>query len=264
MAYIAQSQYAAEQLLDDSTWYTGILNSSYRDVQFLLKTSGIFDKDYTTISQVLVDTTSLSTVINSTRGIDYLVRTTAWASSVAANSNAMTYIGQNNYASNTLLDTNTTWRTALFNSSYMTKVFNVVAPQMTSNSSPSGTANANNNASTAWKAFNSAYFWDGPESSSDYSTWISYAFPVDKKLYGATFTLYVVQKAYNYRFDTQTNGTWTTRVSSSSSSTTVKNLFTSPVTARAGRMYVDRTTDTSGGKKCIAVKTVQFYGRQDV
>ena len=258
MAYIAQSQYAAEQLLDDSTWYTGILNSSYRDVQFLLKSAGIFDKNYTTISQVLSDTTSLATVINSTKGIDYLVRTTTWASTVTANQTAMTDIGLNNYAANTLLE-DITWKAAIWNSSYRTKVLNVTIPTMTSNTTPSGVASSyqSDNDHKAFWAFdnsNATTYWGVLSGAS----WVQYQFPEDVTIYGyyisgtdnisvklASFILYV-------------DGTSVGNISRPSSSNSSGGV-SSPKKGRAHKIYFSANYNCHWG-----IVNCQLYGRKDI
>ena len=101
-------------------------------VETLLNCAGIFDKEYTTIAQLLADTTSLNTVITSNNAIDYLVRSTTWASDMCADSTAMSYIGLNNYASNTLLG-DSTWCSAICNSTYFESVLNVKVPTLSQN-----------------------------------------------------------------------------------------------------------------------------------
>ena len=94
------------------------------DIQTWLKCGAIFDKNYTTISQVLSDSTTLQTLISSQNANDYLVRSTSWVSDVCGNSTAMSYIGLNNYSANTLL-ANSTWCTGICNSTYFESVLNV-------------------------------------------------------------------------------------------------------------------------------------------
>lgn len=48
------------------------------DIQTWLKCGGIFDKAYTTIGEVLADTTTLSALINDNNASDYLVRSKSW------------------------------------------------------------------------------------------------------------------------------------------------------------------------------------------
>ena len=108
------------------------------DIQTLLNCANIWDKSYTTLTELLSDSTSLQAVISSNNAIDYLVRSTTFASDVTADSTAMSYIGLNNYASNTLLG-DATWCSAICNSTYFESVLNVKVPTMTSATTPSGT-----------------------------------------------------------------------------------------------------------------------------
>lgn len=134
------------------------------DVQTLLHCAGIFDKGYTVLSQLLADTASLYTVITDNNAIDYLVRSTSFASGVTGNSTAMTYIGSDNYAADTLLDDNT-WIAAICASSYVNSVLTSVVPTMTSNTQPAGVASASSTYSDpahyTFKAFdnNPSTYW---------------------------------------------------------------------------------------------------------
>ena len=116
---------------------TGSTATPTDDIQTWLHCASIWDKDYTTISAVLADTTTLLALISSNNAADYMARSTSWASSVCANSTAMTYIGNNDYCANKLL-ANSTWLTAICNSAYFESVLNVKVPTMTSNTTPSG------------------------------------------------------------------------------------------------------------------------------
>lgn len=107
------------------------------DIQTWLHCADIWDKAYTTVSEVLADTTTLSALISSQNAVDYMVRSTTWATSVCADQTAMSYIGLNNYCANTLLD-DSTWENAILNSTYFESVLNVKVPTMTSNTTPSG------------------------------------------------------------------------------------------------------------------------------
>lgn len=77
-----------------------------------------------------------------------------YSASVTTDSNAMTYIGQNNYAADTLL-ADPTWCEAICNSEYFESVLNVSVPTMTSNTTPEGLCTGTNVQSSypAWKAF---------------------------------------------------------------------------------------------------------------
>lgn len=111
------------------------------DVQLWLKCASIYDKDYTTISQVLADNSTLSTLISNENAVKYMVRSTGFANDICSNSNAMVLIGLDNNCSNSLLDDNI-WLTAIANSNYIGSVLNVSNPTMTSNTAPSGTVKA--------------------------------------------------------------------------------------------------------------------------
>lgn len=123
------------------------------DIQTWLKCGGITDKSYTTISEVLADEQTAILLIADTNAVDYLVRSTSWVSNVVANKYAMSCIGLSLYCADTLL-ANSTWRTAICNSSYYESVLNVKIPVMTSYTTPSGVAGQSGSSTNydAWKA----------------------------------------------------------------------------------------------------------------
>lgn len=110
------------------------------DIQTWLQCANIWDKNYTTISQVLADASTLQALMASNNAADYMARSTTWASDVTADSSAMTYIGLDDYCSNKLLSSE--WLDYIVASSYIDSVLNVKIPTMTSNTTPSGTAYA--------------------------------------------------------------------------------------------------------------------------
>lgn len=107
------------------------------DVQTWLHCANIFDKSYTTISEVVADTTTLNILISDNNASDYLARSTTWVSDVCNNESAMTYIGLNDYCANKLL-ADSTWLKAICDSDYFEKVLNALVLPMTSNTEPSG------------------------------------------------------------------------------------------------------------------------------
>lgn len=107
------------------------------NIQIWLHCANIWDKSYTTITQVLNDASTLQALISSNNAADYMARSTSWASNVTANSSAMTYIGLNDYCSDKLL-ADSTWLAAICNSTYFESVLNVKVPNMTSDTTPSG------------------------------------------------------------------------------------------------------------------------------
>jgi hypothetical protein len=144
---------------------TGSSYTPVNNIQAWLQCASI-DKTYTTIAQVLADATTLSALMLSNNAVDYLVRSTSWVSNITGNQTAMTDIGASDYCANKLL-ANSTWRTAICDSTYFESVLNAKVPVMTSNTTPygkviysSGYAAAaspwyafDNDMSTSWQAY---------------------------------------------------------------------------------------------------------------
>lgn len=107
------------------------------DIQTWLHCADIWDKSYTTMSDVLADLITIQALISSTNAVDYMVRSTSWISSITANFGAMLYVGLNDYCADTLL-ADTTWRGAICSSTFFENVLNVKIPTMTSSIAPSG------------------------------------------------------------------------------------------------------------------------------
>lgn len=122
---------------------TGSTVTPVNVIQTWLHCANIWNKTYTTINQVLSDTSTLLALISSNNAADYMARSTNWASSVCANQTAMGYIGNNNYCANKLL-ANSTWLNAICNSTYFESVLKKKVPTMTSNTTPSGVVSASN------------------------------------------------------------------------------------------------------------------------
>ena len=158
------------------------------NIQTWLHCANIWDKTYTTISQVLADSTTLIALISSNNAVDYMARSTSWASSVCANQTAMGYIGNNDYCANKLL-ANSTWRTTICDSTYFESVLNVKVPTMTSNTAPSGEVIASGSYSNLYpyKAFDGdiAQPWQGSTgaSGSGNNEWCGYKFTSAVKMY---------------------------------------------------------------------------------
>lgn len=131
---------------------TGSTATPVNVIQTWLHCAEIWDKTYTTINQVLADTSTLLALISSNNAADYMARSTNWASSVSANQTAMGYIGNNNYCATKLL-ANSTWCNAICNSTYSESVLKTKVPTMTSNTTPSGEAIANETYDSGHEAF---------------------------------------------------------------------------------------------------------------
>lgn len=174
------------------------------DIQTWLHCADIWDKNYTTISQVLADTTTLLALISSNNAADYMARSTSWASTVCANQTAMGYIGNNDYCARELL-ANNTWLTAICNSTYFESVLKIKVPTMTSDTAPSGQVTYSTPFSYGgqvfygWLAFTDAavggYTWKAFVSVQGTSSYLQYKFP----------TKVQVNKLFNKR---STNTNW--------------------------------------------------------
>ena len=115
-------------------------------------------EQYTTLSEVFGDTTCLSALISSHNAMDYLVRCTSWVSDICNNSDAMSYIGLDNYAADKLLN-DSTWCNAIGTSTNRSLVLNIENPNMTSNTTPRGvcSASSTSNNTYAWSIFDGSW-----------------------------------------------------------------------------------------------------------
>ena len=241
---------------------TGSAITPTDDVETLCICGGVWDSTITSIADLLADSSALSTVIASNNAIDYLVRSTTFASDVTADSTAMSYIGLNNYAANTLL-ANSTWCLAIIASSHVTSVANIYIPKMTDNTHPSGEATASNTYGTyyPYKAFDDddATGWYGSAA----SCWVKYDFGSLKHIYGA-----VVKQAgssggaatYTFSCDASEddssygNALFSGTTPSITASQIDTEMFAFDTTKRYFRLTVSNSE----------VRTFQLYGREDV
>ena len=146
------------------------------DVQIWLECAGITGKSYTTLNEVLADSTTLLALMSDNNAVDYLVRSSTWITGITEDATAMTDIGANDYCAEKLLS-NAAWRAGICSSTYFEDVLDVKVPNMTSNTAPSGTVSCSNSigAYYGWKAFNSDDA-NGWIPSSDVDPWIQYDF----------------------------------------------------------------------------------------
>ena len=233
------------------------------DVQTWLNCADVWDKNYTTVAEILADSTTLLTLMSDNNAADYLVRSTTWASTICADSTAMTDIGANNYTANTLL-ADATWCSAICNSTYFENVLNVKVPTMTSNTAPSGQCFGDSvydpvEQRDYYKAFdgNSADAWGGQNQDGSY---IGYKFPEQKKIYlfdGTDGNGRITTAKYQG----SNNGTTWTDISSALSKVDSKFTYikTNPSSYQWFRLYVVSASATR-----VSVSVLQFYGRADV
>ena len=251
-------------------------------VNTLLKCANIWDKNYTTISQLLSDTSALLTVISTSNSVDYLVRSTTWAADVCADSTAMTYIGANNYCADKLLS-DSTWLHQICTSTYMESVLNSKVPTMTSATAPSGEVFASNYITDAqpYKAFDglNSTEWNGSSTSgtstATESIGYDFGYPVNVK-----FVRVLSRSANNWTsgiIDVGDDGTtWNSVATFSGDHTganyeTLYHLFTAEIPENNLKKDRVRFTSTSyrvggtgSGYGEPALAELQFYCRKDV
>jgi len=239
------------------------------DIQTWLNCADIWDKAYTTISQVLADSTTLSTLIADSNAVDYMVRSTTWASAVCADQTAMSYIGIDDNCADTLLS-DSTWLNAICNSTYFESVLNTKIPTMTGYTTPSGQASASSeyNWDTthmyAWRAFdgNDATSWVG--GTANYFRLVYKFTEAVKimKMYMTTNTQ-TARKFTNLKIQGSNDGsTWTdifTAQSYDSTSSPYTNNFVNNTAYEYYALYVDKNGATLDSSP--AVFTLQLYGR---
>lgn len=255
------------------------------DIQTWLHCAGIYDKNYTTLSEVLADSTTLSTLIADNNAVDYMVRSTTLASGTCADSTAMSYIGLNNYCANTLL-ADSDWLNAIANSTYIDSVLNVKVPTMTSDNTPSGECFASGYDTHA-PNFHPYNAFDGIlEVANDY--WEQSGTP--QQLTGAyvgySFTSDVVLKVCKYKASNTQDSPYisahTISIKGSADKSTWSNaLGTQSVPAQSNEYYTIPLTNNnayrhsavffngynlalSGERYYCIANYVQFYGRVDV
>ena len=242
-------------------------------IQTWLQCAGIFNKTYTTISQVLADNTTLLALISDTNAVDYMARSTTWANAVVANQTAMGYIGNNNYCANKLL-ANSTWLTAICNSTYFESVLNVKVPIMTSNTAPSGvvSASAEPNAPNmmAWKAFDGQYgnqdTWYGGSAGTG---WIQYKF--SSKMYAKKCVIKNRDNSTNkdcrvhtFKIQASNDGTnWTdiTGTIDRGSASDAGSYETTHVISTSNTKYQYWRLNILSSWSGVGVAILQFYGR---
>lgn len=186
----------ADITYDSKTWkvsienYTGKVKcnlefqeAQYNVVQKWLATANI-NKDYTTIPEVLNDTTTLQSLINNSSACDYLVNSTDWVSAITSDENAMTYVGDDDYCGDLLLN-DQNWFSLITQSIYRDKILHPLVPALTSN-----TANivySSRHSNDAGGSYNPFYVFDNKNNTtwccseseySAYTAFIGYNFTV--------------------------------------------------------------------------------------
>jgi len=243
------------------------------NIPLLLHCANIWDKNYTTIAEVIADSETLLAVISSNNAVDYLVRSTTFSSSICSDALAMLYIGQYNYCADELLADNT-WLSAICNSEYFELVLNTSVPAMTGYNTPSGNVIYDSEQSGgdtyAWKAFNKQtdnYFRPaGDTSASQY--YVGYEFTEQRKIFFVKWFsawLSSSQPATNLFIQDYENNAWNTIVSNIQ---VVNSQYKSYIISGG----VETSKMRIGGTRVYynnnyipwTFAVVNFYGRKDV
>lgn len=239
------------------------------DIQTWLKCAGITDKSYTTLNEVLADSTTLLALISDNNAVDYLVRSTTWASGLTADSTAMTDIGANNYCANTLLS-DSTWAEAICNSTYFESVLNVKVPTLKADST-SVISNMTPKASgfEKWKVFDgntggNGFYWTYTAASSN--AYVGYNFGKSVNIYrsdnyNVNNTASIKQAKIQYSDD---GSTWTdaTELFNNTLGAWTKVLI--PTNAGAHQYWCIGNMIDNGDNTGAYIFELQFYGREDV
>jgi len=243
-------------------------------VKIWLRCASIYDKNYTNITEILNDNTTLTTLINSNNASDYLKRSTSWITDICQDQNAMSIIGDNNYCADLLLS-DSTWRTAICNSTYFEKVLNVKVPIMTSNTEPSGIASASSVYSSSYAPYKA---FDGPSVSSSEGYWcteakkytnqyLRYQFTAPVTIYKIELTNVLYESLANPKnceIQYSSDGITFTNVKSFVNSTNNTGVPYSVIidTVNSGAYWQLFVKDICGtSNSYIYVGRLQFYGR---
>ena len=185
----------------------------------------------------------------------------------------MSYIGLNNYASNTLL-ADSTWCSAICNSTYFESVLNVKVPTMTSDTTPSGVCSASSVYGVdnpAWKGFDGIYNVIGDSwccaNGQTSNQYLAYEFTSSKKIYFVKLHGHPTNETWNpknIKFQYYVNGSWTDVPNSASvfpsTTDTQSYVYSTPVESASHRLYITDSYNSS----MVHISLLQFYGRADV
>lgn len=244
------------------------------DAEIWLACAGLTDTGYTSLSEVLADTSILQTVLADDNASDYLARCSSFVLDVTSNQTAMSYIGLNNYTANALLD-DETWNEGINSSTYFESVLNAKVPNMTNNTTPSGTViyNAQIADQPAYMAFNSTNSPDNHTkwmsgSGNQSGDWIGYDFVepvrITKIMLHNRITETVASPSSFILQSSDDNTNWD-NIKSFSNSNNSANAVTyyktlNLDTHRYYRIYITGTYNNSSP----IIAQLQFWGRKDV
>ena len=228
---------------------------------------GEVEGTYSTLADVLADSTALSALMASTNAVIYLARCDDWISDITSNQSAMSYIGLNNYCANTLLN-NSDWIEGICDSTYFESVLNVKVPTMTSDTTPSGEVIYSSQGSTnkAFQAFAASGLWSSDASTTQH---IGYIFTASVRVFKIRIvnrTSSTPKAIKDFKLQASSDGTnwtdiesYTNSVSTSGGSSEYINTNYSE--GVGWRLYITSEYDGNSG---ASASVIQFYGREDV
>ena len=241
------------------------------NVQTWLHCANIFDKAYTTVSQVLTDSEVVAALVISDNAVDYMIRSTGFASTIASDATALGAIKTDDgYCLDEILS-DATWLDAICNGNYMEILLDVKVPTMTSNTTPSGEAYSSSVWKTgyeAYKAFdnNDSTSWTASQGENHY---VQYHFTQAVNVKNVTLKSDYLSGFYGLNtFKIQAsndNSTWDD-LTETLTNANPANAFDVRLPDNDDyytyyRLYVFTTTAARPIDKFCGATTVQFYGR---
>lgn len=232
------------------------------DISKWLLCGGV-NKSYTTLSEVLADKDTLAILITDHNAVDYMVRSTTWASSICADERAMRYIGLRNYCADTLI-ADSTWMTAIWGSTYRSSVLNATVPTLSSGANCFSSGREGN--------YYEYLAFDGNNSTFAAVTagvggYIGYTFPDAVKIKG--YSVYDQQNKRLTSFKVQGSN-----IGANTDINDISGVITMPSNFYASGMLSTEASNTaykyiriyqnSVSNSIITYSSIQFYGRADV
>ena len=248
------------------------------DVQTWLHCADIWDKQYTTVSQVVADKTTLNALVQNENANDYLVRSTTFSTTLCennANNEAMYYLGLYDGCANKLL-ADDYWSNAICSADVLLadgqthlfeKVLNFKVPTMISYTEPEGEVSASKEwtgGTLAYKAFDNNYnnYW----CSTITPSWIQYKFKAKNKVKMIVFAMSDKNWAMkDCILQGSNDGVSFTDIKSFTNTETtgkkdVKVICSDNMNAYLYyRLYISTTITASGA----TLSKLQFYGREE-
>lgn len=238
------------------------------DIETWLECAGITDKAYTTLSEVLADTDTYTTLLGDSNACDYMARSTTWASTIVADADAMHLLGMYDYACDALLS-DSTWASAIANSTYFESVLTTKIPVLTANSQCI--------ASSYYTAanFETYKIFDGNTSTigtcnQDYTTlplYVGYDFTENVHIHKVKYVNSQYTSSATFKLQgSDDNSTWNNvsdDINITSASQTLNSIVPNSASYRYWRINYSSITSSGGGQYAPNACEVQFYGRAE-